>query len=400
MGSVIAGTAIDTVLHDAVASGALPHVAAIAADRDGVIYEGGAGVRIAGESDDPVTTATQFRIMSMTKIVATTAALQQVERGDLDLDAPVDTYRPEFADLQVLDGFDGDAPRLRPPATRATVRQLMTHTSGLAYWFWNADLARYEAVTGTPNVVPGSEEAFAAPLVRDPGSAFVYGINTDWLGRVVEAVAGTTLDVVIRDGITGPLGMDDTMFVLDDARRENLVTVHVRGEDGGWTSAGELLNQSPDWWAGGHGLYSTPRDYIRFQQALLRGGELDGERILQSDSVQAAFTNQIGDLDFPADIPTADPPITDSLRVGPGWKWGYGLLLNTQDVPGARRAGTGAWAGLFNTHFFIDPTTGVCGSIYTNSLPFITPEAWGAYGDFERALYAALRPGRFQRNGV
>ncbi len=390
MASAIDVSTIDAVLEDAVASGAVPHVAAIAADRDGVIYEGGAGVRIAGESDDPVTTSTQFRIMSMTKMVATTAALQQVERGELDLDAPVDTYLPAFAELQVLEGFDGDEPRLRPPASRATVHQLATHTSGLSYWFWNADIARFEKVTGLPNVVPGSAEAFKAPLVRDPGIAFEYGINTDWLGRVVEAVAGTTLDVVIREGITDPLGMADTMFVLDDARRENLVTVHMAGGDGAWTSAGELLNQAPDWWSGGHRLYSTPRDYIRFQRALLRGGELDGERILQESTVDAAFTNQIGDLDFPEVIETADPPITDSLRAGPGWKWGHGLLQNTEDIAGARRAGTGAWAGLFNTHFFIDRSSGICGSIYTNSLPFITPEAWKAYGDFEAALYEAL----------
>ena len=133
---------------------------------------------------------------------------------------------------------------------------------------------------------------------------------------MVEAVAGTTLDVVVKEGITGPLGMDDTMFVLDDAALDNCVTVHVKGEDGSWTSAGEILNQSPDWWAGGHGLYSTPRDYIRFERALLRGGELDGERILTQETVDAAFTNQIGDLDFPAEIPTADPPITDAFASG------------------------------------------------------------------------------------
>jgi CubicO group peptidase (beta-lactamase class C family) len=328
--------------------------------------------------------------MSMTKMVCTAAALQQVERGELELQAPVDSYCPEFADVQVLEGFDGDTPKLRPAGSRATVRQLITHTTGLGYWFWNADIAEYEKVTGLPNVVPGSAEAFRAPMVADPGTRFEYGINSDWLGKVVEAVAGQTLDVVIKDGITGPLGMDDTMFRLDEDRRENCVAVHVKDQDGAWASAGELLNQNPDWWAGGHGLYSTPRDYIRFERALLRGGELDGVRILSQDTVDAAFSNQIGDLDFPPEIPTADPPITESLRVGPGWKWGYGLLLNTQDVPGRRRAFTGAWAGLFNTHFFVDRTTGVCASIYTNSLPFITEEAWKLYGDFETALYASL----------
>lgn len=391
MAGSIDGTAIDAVLRSAVDQGAVPHVAAIAADRDGIVYEGGAGPRIVGETTDEVTTSTQFRIMSMTKMVATTAALQQVERGNLELDAPVDTLCPEFADLPVLEGFDGDTPKLRPAGSRATVRQLVTHTTGLGYWFWNEPLDRYQKVTGLPNVLGGAE-AFRAPLVADPGTTFTYGINTDWLGKVVEAVTGQGLDVVIKENISGPLGMDDTMFLLDDGRRANAVTVHVPGEDGGWVSAGELLPQEPDWWAGGHGLYSTPRDYIRFERALLRDGELDGERILRAETVDAAFSNQIGDLDFPAEIPTADPPITDTLRAGPGWKWGYGLMLNTADVPGGRRAGTGAWAGLFNTHFFVDRTTGICASIYTNSLPFITEQhAWKLYGDFEQALYSSLR---------
>lgn len=387
----IDGSGIDRVLADAVERGDLPHVAAIAADADGVFYEGGAGVRIAGESDDPVGTSTQFAIMSMTKMVATTAALQQVERGELDLDAPVADYCPEFADVKVLEGFDGDEPILVDPASKATVHQLVTHTTGLGYWFWNEQLVKYQAATGVPSVVPGSAAAFQAPMTAHPGTAFVYGINTDWLGKVVEAVAGTTLDHVVQDQIAGPLGMHDTMFKLDEARKANRVTVHVKGEDGAWGSAGEVLNQDPDWWAGGHGLYSTPRDYIRFERALLRGGELDGVRILEQGTVDAAFTHQLGDLSFPEEILTADPPITDSLRVGPGWTWGHGLLLNNQDVPGGRRAGTGSWAGLFNTHFFIDRTTGICASIYTNSLPFIVEqEAWKAYGEFEQALYAAL----------
>lgn len=383
-------SALDAVLAGAVASGDVPHVAAIAADRDGVIYEGGAGVRIAGESEDPVGTSTQFAIMSMTKMVVTAAALQKVERGELDLDAPVQDYCPQFADVQVLDGFDGDTPRLRAPRSRATVRQLVTHTSGLAYFFWDADIVRYEAVTGVPNVVPGTRASFGAPLVHDPGERYTYGINTDWLGLVVEAVAGSTLDGVVEAGITGPLGMTDTMFLLDDARKANRVTVHVRGDDGAWSSAGEILNQSPEYLAGGHGLYSTPRDYIRFERALLRGGELDGERILQEATVEAAFTNQIGDLAFPEHIETADPAITASFHAGPGHTWGYGLLLNTEDRPGGRRAGTGAWAGLFNTHFFVDRTTGVCASIYTNSLPFVSETHMGMYQRFEEALYAAL----------
>ncbi len=389
MSPAIDGSRIDDVLAEAVRSGAVPHVAAIAADRDGIIYEGGSGPRQLGSTGD-VDTSTQFRIMSMTKMVTTAVALQQMEQGALDLDAPVEDYCPDFAQIQVLDGFDGDTPRLRAPATRATVRQLVTHTAGFGYYFWSEQLVRYEAVTGTPNVVPGKLAALQAPLLSDPGTTYTYGINTDWLGRVVEAASGRSLDVAVKEGVTGPLGMDHTAFLLDEPAKDNAVGVHLPADGGGWTNAGEILSQAPEWWAGGHGLYSTPRDYVRFERALLRGGELDGTRILSAETVDAAFSNQIGDLDFPAEIETAHPATTAAFRPGPGWKWGYGLLLNTQDVPGGRRAGSGAWAGLFNTHFWIDRSTGVCASIYTNSLPFITPEAMAVYGAFEQALYAEL----------
>lgn len=380
---------IDEILQAAVDSGAVPNAVAMAADRNGVIYEGAAGPRVAGEAE-PVSADTHFRIMSMTKMVATTAALQQMEKGNLDLDAPVDTYRPEFADVQVLDGWDGDTPRLRAPASRATVKQLITHTSGLAYWFWNEDIVRWEAATGTPNVLSGSNVVFTAPMVADPGTRLEYGINTDWLGKVVEAASGLTLDVAIKEGITGPLGMDQTAFRMNGDQRASSVPVHLRGEDGTWAPSEIDLNQEPEYWAGGHGLHSTPRDYLKFQRALLGGGEFEGTRILSESTVAAAFENQIGDLDFPESIPTAEPATTNSFNPGPGYKWGYGLLLNTEDVPGMRRAGSGAWAGLLNTHYWVDPTAGITGAIYTQFLPFVPEEAMTMYADFERALYSSL----------
>lgn len=389
MGSAIDGSAIDTVLREAVDSEAVPHVAAIAADADGIIYQGAAGPRTVGESA-PLTVDTHLRIMSMTKMVATVAALQLVENGSLDLDAPVERYCPEFAQVQVLEGFDGDTPTLREPAGRATVRQLITHTAGFGYWFWSEELVRWQDVTGVPNVVAGLKASFQAPMIDDPGRRFIYGINIDWLGRVIEAASGVGLDVAMKQHIFGPLAMNETTFVMNDQQRANSTPVHVPDGSGGWTSAGEILNQQPEYYAGGHGLYAPPTDYIRFQRALLRGGELDGERILTQATVDAAFSNQIGDLDFPSEIPTADPNSSGPFNPGPGNKWGYGLLLNTADVPGARRAGSGAWAGLCNTHFWVDRSTGICASIYSNFLPFLTDGGLTTYVDFERALYASL----------
>ena len=158
--------AIDQVLMDAVEAGVVPNVAAIAADRNGVIYEGAVGYREVG-GQDPVSTATHFRIMSMTKMIATAAALQLMERGKLDVTAPVAQYCPEFASIQVLEGFDGDTPRLRPPASQATVHHLLTHTSGLGYWFWSEDLARWQVTTANPGVLAGTAAFLEAPMTFD-----------------------------------------------------------------------------------------------------------------------------------------------------------------------------------------------------------------------------------------
>ena len=336
MSSAIDGTAIDKVLRDAVDSGGVPHVAAIAADRDGVIYQGAAGPRAVGESD-PVTVDTLFRIMSMTKMPCTVAALQQVEQGNLDLDAPVADYCPEFAEIQVLTGFDGDTPVLRPPARQATVKNLVTHTSGLGYWFWSEDLVKWESVTGIPNVVAGSAACLTAPMLADPGAAFIYGINIDWLGKVVEAVTGTGLDVAIKQGITGPLGMDQTTFLMNDEQRPNSTPVHVKAEDGTWTAIGEVLNQAPDYWAGGHGLYGPPSDYIKFQRALLRGGELDGTRILRQSTVDEAFSQPDRRPRLPCRVPDRRPGV--DLRLHRGSRLQVGLRAAAQHLGPARACG-------------------------------------------------------------
>lgn len=388
--SAITGTRVDEVLRTAVESGTLPHVVATAADADGPIYEGAFGPKAVGKPE-PVTVDTLYRIASMTKMVTTVAALQLVERGELDLDEAVPKYRPEFADLKVLDGWDGDEPRLRDPRAFATVRQLVTHTSGLGYWFWNADLVRWEAKTGTGNTLAGTKDAFTAPLVAEPGTRVEYGTNTDWLGLVVEAVSGQPLDAYFDEHILGPLGMAQTTFHPTEQQRENLVAVHLHDEQtGAWNATTVDWSTAPDWWAGGHGLYCPPSEYLRFQRMLLSNGTLEGSKILEATTVEDAFANQIGDLDWPAAIATAEPATTADFNAGPGYKFGFGLLRNTADIPGMRRAGSGAWAGIFNTHFWVDRTAGVTGAVYTQTLPFVEPEVFQVYADFERALYEAL----------
>jgi CubicO group peptidase (beta-lactamase class C family) len=237
--------ALDAILRNAVESGAVPNVVGIAANRGGLIYSGAAGPRKVGESGE-VGVDTPYWIASMTKMVTTVAALQLREQGKLDFDAPVATYLPEWDKLQVLDGFDGDTPRLRAPRTTATVANLVTHTSGATYFFWNADTVRYEELTGQPNVISGLLAALQAPLVADPGSRFEYGTNTDFLGRIVEEVSGQSLDAYFAEHILGPLGMTDSGFAVREDQRARMVALHVPTGPGEWVATGFALPAEPE----------------------------------------------------------------------------------------------------------------------------------------------------------
>lgn len=384
--------AVDALLQQAVQSGDVPNAVVVAADDDGPIYAGAAGPRAVGGAEhgapDPVTPDSVFRVASMTKMVTTVLALQQAERGALDLQAPVAAYLPAFADLPVLDGFDGDVPRLRPPAGAATVAQLLTHTSGLAYWFWNEAVLRWERATGTPSVLAGSLEAFSAPLVADPGTRFEYGISTDWLGRVLEVVAGVRLEVLTAREVLAPLGMHSTGFRLTDPLRARSVPVHRRRPDGAWAPTAIDWAPGRQWESGGHGLYSTPSDYLRFQRMLLGRGTLDGVTLLRPETVDAAFRDQLGGLEVPALIPTAHPASSCDFAPGPGHTWGFGLLLTTREQPGRRAAGSGGWAGIDNTYFWVDPSSRFTAALYTQSLPFLDPGVVRLCEAVERALYA------------
>jgi methyl acetate hydrolase len=185
--------------------------------------------------------------------------------------------------------------------------------------------------------------------------------------------------------------MEETAFALAADALAEVVPVHLKARDGRWAASEVRLAPDPDYWSGGHGLYSTPRDFLTFQRMLLGDGTSpDGVAILSPETVQRAFSDQSGGRGFPAEIATADPASAFGLTVGPGYTWGHGLLINTRDEAGRRRAGSGAWAGFFNTHFWVDRAAGVTGAIYSQMLPFIPPEALRMYHDFEAALYASL----------
>jgi methyl acetate hydrolase len=378
---------LDDMLAGAVDGGAAPGVVALVADRGTLLYEGAFGrrdVRVA----DAVGLDTVFRIASMTKLVTAISVLAQVEAGRIELDTPVGDVLPAFDELAVLTGFDGEVPLLRPPARRATLRHLLTHTSGLAYDTWNPDITRFHAVSGVPRLQTGSRGSFAVPLVADPGSQFNYGTSMDWVGLLVEALTGVPLERYWREQLFEPMGLGDTVVELRAEQRERTAPVHAPGAGGGWVATEIDFVQQPEVYAGGHCLYSTPRDFLAFQQLMLEDGSHNGRRFLAPATVELAFQNHIGELNV-GTIATADPAQSDDVALG-GKKWGLGILVDPADVPGGRSAGSGGWMGGFNTFFWVDRPRGITASLYAQTVPFYAPAIVELYQAFEREVYAAL----------
>lgn len=378
-------TTKDDVLRAGVASEDVPFVVAMAGNGDGITYSGAAGEAKAGR---PAAEDTVFRIFSMTKAVGSTAAMILIDRGKLDPDTPVEDIIPDFGQIRVLDGFDGDTPVLRAPTTKATVRHLATHTSGLAYEFWNTDVPRYMELTGHPTVLSGTRQALFYPMVCDPGTRWEYGPSTDWLGQVVEAVDGRRIDRFCQEELFDPLGMTDTAFE-PDRLAGRLAEVSMRGEDGRFEPFELVPPPQPEVYGMGHALYSTAPDYMRFLRMFLNGGRLDGNRVLSEAGVAAMLADNMNGLAFEK-MATAAPALTADCdpMLGIRKTHGFGFLRNEADVPGMRAAGSQGWAGVCNTHCWFDPTSDVAAVIMTQSLPFVEPRYMALYEAFERAVYA------------
>src|SRR5271165_4075094 len=381
----------DAVLNRAAETKEVPGVVAMAATDSGVIYEGAFGLRDLAVGP-AMTLDTVFRIASMTKGVTSVAAMQLVEQGKLQLDQPIGNVLPELGAPQVLEGFDSSgAPRMRPAKRPITLRRLLTHTAGFGYEIWNPELMRYVTVTGMFSFMTGKLAALHMPLVFDPGERWEYGINIDWVGRAVEAASGQPLDLYLGERIFAPLGMTDTGFVPSPEQASRLVRVHRSRPDG---SLDPITLETPqrEFFSGGGGLLSTGRDYLAFLQMLLHRGRLNGAELLRPETVALMGQNQIGDLQLGI-MKTAMPELSNDVDLFPGVNCGHGLanVINTQPGPNGRSAGTLTWAGLFNSYYWIDPEKRVTGVILTQILPFADHKAVKLYGEFESAVYDALK---------
>ena len=388
--------ALDGLLHQtAHRHGGVPGVVAMVTDRDRNLYEGAAGVRQLGEAA-PMTLDTVFAIFSTTKAMTGTLVMQLVEEGLVRLDDPAGQYVPEIDELQVLDGFDADGrPRTRAPHRRITLNDLMLHTSGLCYEFFSADDLRYRTALGIPTVVSSTFDSVRTVLLHEPGAAWTYGVNIDWLGRVVEQVRGHRLGEVMRARLFEPLEMHDIGFRMSESMKARRAVIHYRAADGRLTPLPDLvLPDPPPMDMGGHGLYATVGEYMKFIRMLLNDGRGPGGTVLRPETVAAMGRDGLAALGLSAGgWTTSIPSLSNSGEFFPGTDkgWAYSFLTNRSATPSGRPAGALMWTGLANSFFWIDRATGVGGYWATQILPFQDAVSYPAFVEFETTVYHHLR---------
>jgi CubicO group peptidase (beta-lactamase class C family) len=384
-------TNADGVLRSAADAGDVPGVIGMATNRSSVLYEGAFGRRNANDVIS-MTPDTVFWIASMTKAVTGTAAMQLVEQGKLELDAPASRWVPDLAAVRVLEGFDENGePRTRAPKRAITLRHLLTHTAGFSYELWNADIQRYQKAKDIPGIGTCKNAALRTPLLFDPGERWEYGINIDWAGKMVEAVSGQRLGDYMQENLFEPLGMNSTAFKITPAMRSRLAKVHQRDTNGKLTPIDLELTQEPEFQMGGGGLYSTAGDYIKFVRMILNYGNVNGTQVLQPQTVQLMSRNAMG-ANRVGLLKTAMPALTNDAEFFPGMpkSWGLSFMINDEQAPTGRPAGSLAWAGLLNTYYWIDQRNGLAGVYLTQVLPFCDVKALPLYLAFEKSVYDSM----------
>ena len=329
----------------------------------------------------------------MTKALTGTAAMQLVEQGRLELDRPAADWVPELSRgpgarrlrgrRRAADPAAAAPDHAAPPAYPH--RRVLVTRSG----------ARRSSATRRQRAVPGiitcQNAALNTPLLFDPGERWEYGINIDWAGKMVEAVSGRRLGAYMQENIFEPLGMRDTAFKLRPDMRARLAKIHQRGEDEGFTALDLEIPQEPEFDMGGGGLYGTVGDYLKFVRMILNRGAADGQEILQPETVDMMARNQMGECRVRA-VKTAMPPLSNDAEFFPGMPktWGLTFMINTEQAPTGRTAGSLAWAGLANSYYWIDPKKGVGGVYLTQILPFADKKSLPLFFEFEKAVYRQL----------
>jgi CubicO group peptidase (beta-lactamase class C family) len=353
-------------LDETVRKGDVPAVVVLVTNADGVVFERAAGKRDVGANaalhEDAI-----FRIASMTKPVTSAAIMMLMESGRLRLDDPAGSYLPSIDAMKVVTQVNADGSlELRPPRRRITIRDLLTHTSGIGYSFSDPILFKLQQ--------SGKSEA-DFPLLHDPGEKFTYGASTRYLGEIVERVSGQPLDAFMRTRVLEPLEMTDTSYEVAAGARSRLVTVHQRTDGTLMERPNPEVARSPV--RGDGGLFSTARDYGKWLRLFINGGRTGSTRLLAESSIRDMTRNQIGHLVVQRQ-PAANSAVSKPFPMGGanehwgfGDTWGLGFELAAPTTVAYRRApGSYSWAGINNTHFWVDPQRQIGVVVLMQVLPF------------------------------
>ena len=319
-------------------------------------------------SAEPMREDAIFRIASMTKPIASVALMMLWEEGRFQLRDPVSKFIPEFAAAQVSTTADasGTTGELVPPKRPIQIRDMLTHTAGLANHY-SGNVAAYRQAMNTPRPKSNAEQIkrlAELPLNYHPGEEWQYSAATNVVGHLVEIISGQSLDEFLRQRIFEPLQMPDTHFYLDNTKGGRLTTQYtpdennkIKAQDPG-SKQSRWITSPRNLFSGAGGLVSTVRDYLRFQQAMLNGGEIDGNRILAPSTVSLMLENHTGDL--PLWLPGP----------GMGFGRGYGVVVDRGAAATPLSEGAGYWGGAYCTLSWIDPEQNLVGVLMTQVRPY------------------------------
>ena len=324
----------------------------------------------------------------MTKTVVSIAALRLIDQKLLELEAPVKTWLPELEQPQVLVGFEGNEPVYKDAQTPITVRHLLTHTAGFGYEFLNALLYKFVETGQGASVLAGDPGFIHAPLIAEPGTAFNYGISSDWLGILVERVGKAKLGEYLESEIFSPLGMKDTAFHVKSDQKHRLVEGYMPTPDG-WIKVPMADGSVPAFESGGGGLYSTANDYFRFCQMLLNGGSLDGYQVISEEICAELSNDHLSPISFPV-FEATTPVFPDDIEYFPGHKkyWGLGGLVLPDGLPQRRSPASHCWSGIFNTYYWVDRRAGKTGVVLMQVTPYYHESCLAVFDAVETYAYS------------
>lgn len=335
------------------------------------------------EAKKPLKNNDIFRIMSMTKALTTTAVMMLYEEGRFNLDDPISIYIPAFKNAQILDSVYADTTYKSHPAQKQiTIRHLLTHTAGIPYENLLHKKAKIPFFFSVKNekISETIPRLAALPKLHEPGEMFTYGLNTDVLGYFVEVISGMPFDQFLKKKILEPMGMNDTGFYIEDAKKDRLVKVYEEiGKEPGITPKPKSewteypISGAKTYFSGGAGLTSTAQDYAKFCQMMLNQGVFNNKRLLSRKTIELMTMNQINDLE-----------VWDRKN-----KFGLGFEIYTQKGQAKLPSSEGAfeWGGMYYTQYCIDPKENlfmvVCFQVFPN-------KGWGIEKQVQQLIYQAI----------